>query len=445
MIPTRILLLEAAGPESGALVAGAVAAGMEVYVSTHRDIYASYNQDLRASLAGFLFTDFSSLDGAVRAIIEFSIRMDIGGILTVTEFLTPVVTLACAKLALPGNDPDLAFAARNKVTMNEQFIRYGVAAPKTVVLASEDDLTDRLEHGELEFPFVVKPADNAGSADVTVARNATEAMTAYRRTMRHDRQSKYGIALDRTVLAQEYVDGTEYSVESVTQGGRTTHICITRKIVTTSLYRAELGHGVPAVVAPDTAQRILAEVDKAIAAVGIRNGLSHTEVKLDLNGRCAVIEIGARPGAGQIGFLVELALGTEFWTVCIDVALGRPIRVTRPLNNYATVRFLTSPRCGVLASLANLPTPGPRVPIVRVRKTVGENVSVAEDNSARLGCFVVVGRDQQSVDRHADHLLSRVRIEVDPVQLTPPVDTGYPPTGETRDHADPTSSNPDHG
>ncbi|MGH3950704.1 MAG: hypothetical protein ACRDSE_16570, partial [Pseudonocardiaceae bacterium] len=95
--------------------------------------------------------------------------------------------------------------------------------------------------------------------------------------------------------------------------------------------------------------------------------------------------------------------------------------------------------------LANLPTPGPRVPIVRVRKTVGENVSVAEDNSARLGCFVVVGRDQQSVDRHADHLLSRVRIEVDPVQLTPPVDTGYPPTGETRDHADPTSSNPDHG
>lgn len=423
MTPSRILLLEAAGPESGALVATATAAGVEVYVATHPDIYAKYSQELRASLTGFLSTDFCSLDGAVRDIVDFAVRVGIEGILTVTEYLTPIVTLACAELMLPGNDPDLAFAARNKKVMSEQFAKHGVAAPKTIVVACEDDLINRLAADELGFPAVVKPAEHAGSRGVTIARNASEATTAYRRAIGHHRERSYGMALDDSVLVQEHVGGTEYSVESATQNGNTTHLCITRKIVTEAPYPVELGHGVPASVNPAAGERILAEIDKAITAVGIRNGFSHTEVKLTPHGRCTVLEIGARPGAGHIGFLVELALGTEFWKACLDVALGKPLDVVRTRNDYATVRFLTSPRPGRLTSLTNLPTPGPHVPIVRMRKAIGDTVQEAENNSARLGSFVVVGPDQQSVDRHADHLLSQVHIEVDLIELTPPLDT----------------------
>lgn len=411
-----MLLLEAAGPEAGALVATAVDVGIEIYVATHADIHASYGEDLRASVAGFLFTDFTRVDAAVRDIVEFSARVGIDGILTVTEFLTPIVTLACAQLGLPGNDPHLAFAPRNKRVMSEQFTKCDVAVPKTIAAACEHDLTNLLCSSEIGFPLVVKPAENAGSTGVTIARTADEATAAYRRALRHDRQDRYGMVLDSTTIIQEYVDGIEYSVESVTQDGETTHICITRKIVTTTAYRAELGHAVPADVPADAAKRILAEADKAIAAVGIRNGPSHTEVKLASDGQCTVIEIGARPGAGQIGFLVELALGTRFWAACLDVALGRPVRITRPRNDYATVRFLTIPRPGILTSLSNLPQPGPRVPIVRMRKTVGQFVNAAEDNGGRLGSVVVVGPDQESVELYADELLAQVRIEVKPIK-----------------------------
>ncbi len=415
MTPTRMLLLEAAGPEAGALVAAAAAAGIETYAATHPARLAVYDQHLRASLAGCLPVDFSCPDTAVRDVVHFSSRTGIGGILTTTEFLTPLVARACADLGLPGNDPVLAAAARDKARMHEQFTEHGVTTPRTVVLQGEGDLVALLQPGVLGFPLVLKPVDGAGSRGVTVARDRGEAVRAYRHACDQDRQPMRGVTLDGGVLAQEYVGGTEYSVESITQAGRTTHLCVTSKIVTRGAHRVELGHSVPAPLGPAEEAIILREVGRAIQAAGIRNCCSHTEVKLTGDGRCVVIEIGARPAAGLIGFLVELALGVEFWKTCLDVALGRPMRPpVRSRHGYATVRFLTSPRSGRLTRLANLPVLGTGVPIVRVRSRVGDQVHTVDGNAGRLGSFVVVGTDRDAVDRHADHLLSQVRIEVVP-------------------------------
>jgi hypothetical protein len=80
------------------------------------------------------------------------------------------------------------------------------------------------------------------------------------------------------------------------------------------------------------------------------------------------------------------------------------------------VRFLTAPHPGRLAAVTGLPNRSPQVPIVRVRKAVGETVNGARDNKGRITSFVVVGQDQRSVDHHADHLVAQVRIEVEPVE-----------------------------
>ncbi|WP_395298722.1 hypothetical protein ACF9IK_30190 [Kitasatospora hibisci] len=73
-----------------------------------------------------------------------------------------------------------------------------------------------------------------------------------------------------------------------------------------------------------------------------------------------------------------------------------------------------SPHSGRLAAVSGLPDPSPRVPMVRVRKAVGQTVNGVTDNTARLGSFVVVGPNQQSVDLYAEQLLGQVRIDVEP-------------------------------
>lgn len=332
--------------------------------------------------------------------------------LTTNEYLTPVLAEVCAALGLPGNDPALAGAARNKADMSRRFARCGVTAPSTHSVATEDELLRLRATGQLTYPSVIKPADGAGSAGVTVVHSAAEAVSAMRAA--REPRGMYGMPLDPRILVQEFAEGTEYSVESITQNGVSSHLCLTRKTVAGGAHRVELGHGLPAALPPEVETTVITQVERAIAAVGIRNGASHTEVMLAPDGQCVVIEIGARLGAGQIGFLIAHALGVDPWAACLDVALGRAVHLAPTRNGYAAVRFLTSPHPGRLASVTGLPLTSHRVPTVHMRKAIGDRVDDLPHNGARLGYFVVTGPDADTVDAHADDLFRQIRIEVVP-------------------------------
>ncbi|ONI92787.1 hypothetical protein ALI22I_01805 [Saccharothrix sp. ALI-22-I] len=417
MTTVRVLVIEAAGPESAALVEAATACGYQVHVVTQPDRFATYSAELRTALSGWLLTHFSQPEQALHDVIGYARRVGIDAVLTTNEYLTPLVANVCAALGLPGNDPALATTARNKADMVREFVRRGVTAPRTHIVEREDELLGLCATG-LTFPCVVKPAEAAGSAGVTVVRDAAEMVTAFEAAQ--EPRGMYGMLLDARVLVQEYIEGTEYSVESITQNGASTHLCLTRKTVTAGTHRVELGHGLPAHLPPDVQRAVRQEVNRAIAAAGIRNGAAHTEVMLTPDGRCVVIEIGARIGAGQIGVLIQHALGIDPWAACLDTALGRPARLAPTRSSYATVRFLVSHQAGRLVTLSGLPELSPRVPVVRVRKAIGEAVSGVKDNAARLGSFVVVGPDRESVDDYADHLLGQVRIRVEPITPNSP-------------------------
>ncbi|MFK4222130.1 ATP-grasp domain-containing protein [Streptomyces sp. NPDC019890] len=410
MRPPRILLLEAAGPESRALAATGAASGYQVHAATDPATHATYSAELQQVLSGCLLTDFARPDRALKDIVGYARRISADAVLTTNEYLTELLAQACASLDLPGNDPDRAAAARNKAAMSEAFARHGVTTPRTRILDDRNELLRQCEAGQITFPCVIKPADGAGSVGVTVVTNPGRAANAWRAASAP--RGMYGMPLDPRVLVQDYTDGTEYSVESITQHGRTRHLCTTRKTLTSGAHRVEVGHSLPADLLPAAERAVQQEVERAIAAVGIHNGASHTEVILTDDGRCTVIEIGARLGAGHIGVLLQHALGINPWTALLDTALGRPTHLTPTRHEHATVRFLTSPRAGRLVAVTGLPSAGPGVPEVRLRTAVGETVGQAQTNRGRLGHLIVTGSDAATVERRAERLLAQIAIEV---------------------------------
>ncbi|MFI2189092.1 ATP-grasp domain-containing protein [Streptomyces sioyaensis] len=78
------------------------------------------------------------------------------------------------------------------------------------------------------------------------------------------------------ILVQAYAAGTEYSVESLTQDGTTTHLAVTRKQVTGGPKRVET-HSLPARLPPAIEAAVYREVEAAVRAAGIHHGASHTE------------------------------------------------------------------------------------------------------------------------------------------------------------------------
>jgi len=273
-VTTRVMVLEAAGPEAGALVAAAIANGYEVHAVTQPDYFLGYGPDLRSVLAGHLLTDFTRPATALSQIIAYGRQVGAHGALTTNEYLTPLLALACEALGLPGNDPTLAPASRDKAVMHAAFVEHGVATPRTRVVRHQD-LRSMVTADEIAFPAVIKPATGAGSAGVTVVHTHDRCMEAWREAQAVT--DMYGSRGEPLVLVQDYITGTEYSVESFTQYGTTTHVGVTKKIVTSGSYRVELGHSLPTHLPLAVEQKIHAQTERAITAVG---GLFTTQLSI---------------------------------------------------------------------------------------------------------------------------------------------------------------------
>lgn len=414
MILPGVLLLDAVGPEAGLIAQAAADRGHQVHAAITASAYASYAPELRDVLDGHVVTDFAQPARAVPEIAAYARRCGVGAVLTVNEYLTEVAAHLCAELDLPGNDAVRARAARDKAAMAEAFTATGVRAPYTVLVRDDAELRAALEDPKLGFPCVVKPPSGAGSAGVTLVIDPTEvseALGAARAV------AGVGANGDARALLQAYTVGTEYSVESLTQNGATTHLAVTRKQVTGGQKRVEIGHSLPVSLPPPVEAAVYGEVEKAITAVGIRHGASHTEVIVGADGKCSVIEIGARLAAGHIGVLIQHALGIDVWAALLDVALGRPVAPAPAAQGYATVRFLTSPHTGRLASFHGFPKTGPGLPYVRWRAAIGGLVHEPGVNGHRLGAFVVTGTEAYEVEERADAILRQIRVCIEPSQL----------------------------
>ncbi|MFD6113789.1 ATP-grasp domain-containing protein [Streptomyces yangpuensis] len=406
-----VLLLEAAGPESGHLARTAAASGHPVHTVTTTEALNGYSPALRGLLAGTLTTDLADPQQALADTVAYARRINAAAVLTTNEYLTPLAAHTCALLDLPGNDPAAAHAARDKAAMAAAFTGAGVTAPRTHTLATPAALRARFLRPGMRLPVVIKPADAAGSQGITVLARLQDADTAWQHA--HTAPGMYAGAA-RTVLLQQYIPGREYSVESFTQNGKTTHLAITTKTTTRGPHRVELAHTLPTRLPPTVEQTIHQEAAKAVRAVGIRNGASHTEVILTPTGRPYVIETAARIGAGHIGELLYHALGINPWTALLHIALGRPAHLTPARHHHATVRFLTSPAAGRLTAVTGLPRPGPDTPLVRLRARPGDPVGPAHTNAGRLGSLIVVGPDARTTAARAAQLHDDIRIEVEP-------------------------------
>ncbi|NGO12052.1 ATP-grasp domain-containing protein [Streptomyces sp. HC44] len=407
----KILLIEANGAAGQELLNAADELGIEAYVATHKELYEQYPTELKEAISGTVFTDFCQPATALRDLATFCRAHGMDGVVTSWEFLSPLAIRLAAELGLPGHAPELADACRNKRVMSEAFAAHHVPAPRTVAASHHVELAHRIAASDLHFPLVVKPAENAGSIGVSVVGSAAELPAAAELAQAQTHEFPHGIALDTTLLAQEYVEGDEYSVESVISDGTIHHLAVTEKFTTQGSSRAELGHTVPAELTDETRSAILSAAEQAAGALGLRNGVAHTEIKADARGIAKVIEIGARPPGGHIMRLVAEALGISEARAYLQTALGERPEVTPRRDRAAAIRFLTAPRAGTLRWIDSLPH-GDEVIATSLYKMPGEEVGAPRDTMGRVGHVMLRAGTPREVNKAALEVVNAVTVEV---------------------------------
>jgi biotin carboxylase len=207
----------------------------------------------------------------------------------------------CEVLGMRGNRAQSTRLRRDKYLMGEAIRSSGTRAVIQGRVSSSTEVDEFIaKHKPSPFKLVVKPIDDAGSQDVALCSNKDEVQAALKRIQSHTNLCGNKNA---SALVQEYLEGTEYVVDTVSRGGKHKVTAMWRydkrkvnggAFVYFGLYLEETS-------APDK-QEMIEYVKKCLDALEVKDGPGHSEVIYTSTGPC-LVEVGARCHGGEGGWV----------------------------------------------------------------------------------------------------------------------------------------------
>jgi biotin carboxylase len=275
------------------------------------------------------FYPVSTLDK--EKILSLCRRINIDAIVSIaSDVAVPTVNFVASNLNLTGNSASDSEASTNKFSMRERFKLNNIPSPQFLRVNNSNSLTNDIE---LNFPLIVKPVDRSGSRGVQKVCVPSELSAAIHRARKES-------FIDECIV-EEYIEGVEVSVESISWKGKHFVLAITDKLTTEEPYFVELEHHQPSQLSSNILEKIKTETLKALAALQLKYGASHAEFRISADGEVYVIEVGARMGGDFIGsHLVQLSTGYDFVKGVIDVSLGHFEEPILKKKKYSGVYFL---------------------------------------------------------------------------------------------------------
>ncbi|CAM5324691.1 ATP-grasp domain-containing protein [Streptomyces avidinii] len=405
-----VLVIEPMGNAGRFLVEAADRLGVRLYAATRKDIHDDYPDRLRAALAGVCATDLTDTPRALEDMDAFCRQHAITAVAPCFELFTPLAALLAERIGLPGNDPGLARAARNKILMGEAFAVAGIPAPRWAVAHDAGEAHRVVQAHGLGWPLVVKPAEQGGSWGVSVVDGPDRLADAVGAAQQYTRAQPHGLELDTRALLQEYIPGAEYSCDTVVAGGVAYPLPVVAKDTTEGRYRIETGHTCPSGLPDPLVRKVQHTAARAALAVGVRNGIAHTEMKIPPGAETPyVIETGARLPGDNLCEIVEAATGVSEAVAQLQAVLGLVPDTVPSRTDAASIRFLLPEHGGVLREVVIPDLPGTHS---EVHLRPGAVVPEPADSACRIGHVVARAETAEQARGLADRAAARSRAEV---------------------------------
>lgn len=362
--------------------------------------------DMDSEAPGFKYADVCSVISTINieAVINVAKKLKPDGVMTLATDM-PVCTVAAVakELSLVGISEETAIYATNKGRMREKLFKCGVPTPNFYIVNSYEEYLVVIK----KFPnrFIVKPADNSGSRGVFLVKKQSEIEFAY----------KYSKGFSRSgeVVVEEYMEGKEVSVETITVGGVTHVIAITDKLTTGAPNFVEMGHSQPSMMNESKKEKIKEVAISAVRAIGIENGPSHTEIMVTSDGP-KVVEIGARLGGDNITtHLVPLSTGIDMVECCLKIALGLEPDLEPKFNKGSAIRYFKSFE-GTISKIQGIEKASLATGINQIifTKKNGDKINNVISSTDRIGFIIAQSDTADRAVQICKNAMSEINIEI---------------------------------
>lgn len=342
----------------------------------------------------------------IPAILETAKKHQIDGIITLaSDMPMQSVAVVSHEMGLVGISKDTALKATNKAFMRDALKKAEVPVPLYFRVNGKEAFIDAVEKVKAAgYKCIVKPADNSGSRGVDLLKDGTDLNAAYEYTARYSRSGE--------IVVEEFMEGSEVSVETLAVDGNVHVIQITDKLTTGAPYFVEMGHSQPSRLSDEMKSKIAKVTIAANKAIGIQNGPSHTEIKVTKDGP-KIVELGARLGGDCITtHLVPLSTGVDMVECCIRIALGEKPDISPKWNKGSAIRYLKT-GTGIVKEINGIEEARelPGIRQVSIVHGVGENVGEIKSSVDRVG-FVIAQADNAML-AIADCVKALEKVKVD--------------------------------
>lgn len=348
--------------------------------------------------------EISTID--IPKVVEEAKRHNIDGVITLASDM-PIRTVAAVakELDLVGITEETALIATNKALMRERLKQHNVPIPFFFRVSDYSSYLTMID--QFEKKFVVKPADNSGSRGVILVQDKDCKQDI---DFAFDYSKKYSRSGE--IVVEEYMEGPEVSVETLSFEGEVSIIAITDKLTTGPPNFVEMGHSQPSQLSHEIQSQIMNVTIRAVKAIGIDNGPSHTEIIVTNEGP-KIVELGARLGGDNITtHLVPLSSGVDMVKCSIEICLDEKPNFDREFDEGSAIRYLKT-QIGIIKNISGLDKANniPGVKQIEIVKSVGDYVSEIRNSSDRVGFIIAQAKNAEAAIRVCNEAMSILKVD----------------------------------
>lgn len=251
-------------------------------------------------------------------------------------------------LGLATNGTARSAARRDKYLQIEAVRGAGLAGARQLLATDAEQLARW--HRALGGRIVVKPRRSAGNDGVSFCDTPEQSVRALRAV---DGTMTIFSTRNEGVVAQEYLTGTEYVVNTVSRDGRHRATDLWRYVkISANGVRDRISAAVA--VPPHAPERagLVSYACRVLDALQIRHGPAHHEIILTADGPC-LVEVGARLCGADTAAQARLAFGESQVERTVAAYLDpqaflATVDAPQRLRRHVAMAFLTSPVTGTL-------------------------------------------------------------------------------------------------
>ena len=299
------------------------------------------------------------------------------------------------------NTVEVARACTHKPTMKKVAKKNEISCANFLENESGNNKVSKQELiTTLGLPMALKTCTGSGSRGAYVVKTENEVPTF----------------LPKGYMAENFIKGVECSIEAVVQEGKILFQNITEYT------EPKFANLVPATFPVAIQNKIFDFNKKIIAALGAKNGITHTEVfiqNVEQNDAEKINlvfgEMAIRPPGGYIMELLKHSYQRDFWQIWLDAFLGNKISpISNETHFYSGLR-LFHPKAGRLKAIKGTESIKSIEELEEFKLSVraGTHIKEREGTGQSVGHIVIKGKDRQKIKSLLEEVKQKVVFEME--------------------------------